>query len=109
MSTFRNWRPVLRINVQAPVEPQDQIDVYGARTTVTRPVDMYARVLDSTLVYNTNGDSQFEAYDSFRESLVERLASQSQIVRQQRMGSDRASASYQTIRSMVHLPASLHP
>ncbi|KAF8967737.1 GC-rich sequence DNA-binding factor-like protein-domain-containing protein [Flammula alnicola] len=39
LSTFRTWRRALKINEEEP-PPETQIDIYGAKTTVARPVDL---------------------------------------------------------------------
>ncbi|KAF9563910.1 TFP11-domain-containing protein [Agrocybe pediades] len=39
LQTFRSWRRALKINEQ-PSLPESQIDIYGSKTTVARPVDL---------------------------------------------------------------------
>jgi len=39
LQTFRSWRRALKINEQ-PSLPESQVDVYGSKTTVSRPIDL---------------------------------------------------------------------
>jgi tuftelin-interacting protein 11 len=41
MSAFRNWKPVLRINHDKPVQENNQVDIYGSRSHAPPPVELY--------------------------------------------------------------------
>lgn len=44
ISTFRNWRRALRVNVDEP--PSDtQVDIYGTRASVATTIQMYASLV----------------------------------------------------------------
>ncbi|KAJ4473582.1 GC-rich sequence DNA-binding factor-like protein-domain-containing protein [Lentinula aciculospora] len=40
VSTFRNWRPALRINVEDETPPETQVDIYGSKTVSSLPVQI---------------------------------------------------------------------
>jgi tuftelin-interacting protein 11 len=52
LDTFRSWRRALKINDET-IQPETQLDIYGTKTTVVKPVEEYV-IIQFTFTFNSD-------------------------------------------------------